>query len=141
MPSFKQNGNKPQDFWLVDDSKDFGVLSGGTLEEYPQDLPIRLHVGNAAYGMTHIQGRHAAWYQHIKINPVNLLWDKLQTQGDIYTTEKYGKFKWSFRFHPGSLLVVEYRTKDNEDYLSVVTLYQHPASLDGMRVGRYKPQS
>jgi hypothetical protein len=138
MPVFTQTGLRQQDYLLVDGSKDFAILSAGVLKDYPQALPIRLHVGNAAFGLRHMNLRHASWYKKLGLNPVDLLWQKLQSRAIIYPAEATEKFKWSFRFNPSSLMIVEYRD-DDDGYLSVVSLYSHPHALDGNPIAKYRP--
>jgi hypothetical protein len=44
------SGVTKDDYWLVDGSRDFSLLPANTITGWDIDLPIRLHVGNVAYG-------------------------------------------------------------------------------------------
>lgn len=137
MPVFIPTGNTPNDFWQADGNIDFALFQAGRFGKYPEVMPIRLHVGNAAFGQTHIDFRHSVWLQSLKTQSYSLVWEKLQMPAAIYESDKENACKFSFRFSPESLMVIELHK--SQEYFSVVTLYSHPRQIDGRHLGRYKP--
>jgi hypothetical protein len=139
MPEFTSTGTKKHDLWLVDNSKDFAWFPDNLLDTVTEPAPIRLHVGDFAFGQVHIdnaQGRQA-WLQKLKTNTPTLVWEKLQFPAQVYLSDKLGALKLSFRHSPEAVMVLEWRT--NGSYFSVVTIYSHPTRLDGQSIGRYRP--
>ncbi|MEY4978028.1 MAG: hypothetical protein RLZZ352_298 [Pseudomonadota bacterium] len=103
-----------------------------------EPIPIRLHVGNLAFGQIHIDRKHGNWLRTHASDAKALVWSKLQSPAQVYASDKAGALKLSFRFAPEALMVLEYR-EALRAYLSVVTLYQHPRHVDGQNIGRYRP--
>jgi hypothetical protein len=135
MPVFSCTGTKWHDLWQVDGSNELAWFPGGVVAEFPEPAPIRLHVGNAAFGQIHIQNRHGHWVSRSRLSVPELVWNKLQSPGSIYSTVVDQRFNLSLRLTPQSLIVLQWRG----DYFSVVSLYAHPSPLDGQWLGRYKP--
>jgi hypothetical protein len=142
MQIFSCTGSGIRDLWLVDGSADFGFFPQSLMRELNAStpLPIRLHVGNRAFGQVHIDQKHGHWLATLKSDAAALVWAKLKTPAQVYASDKAGALKLSFRFAPEALMVLEYR-EASRAYLSVVTLYQHPRHVDGQHLGRYRPAS
>lgn len=140
MPTFTVSSSnaKAQDLWLVDGLPDFAMFPGGVLAEVPTSVPIRLHVGTAAYGELHIQKRHGHWVSKLCKSVPEFVHQKLGQPGNIYCTEVENKVKISLRLNPASLLIMNLIANGTQDYFSVTSLYMHPAKLDGMVIGRYQ---
>lgn len=138
MPVFSTTGSKHSDFWLADGAQDFGWLRGGLVEGFNQPAPIRLHVGNAAFGQVHIDIRHGHWIQRQNTTTPELAWAKLQYPAQLYEAIPVGRLAFSFRFSPASVMIVEW--KQGGSYFSIFTMYSHPnRPIDGRSLGRYKP--
>jgi hypothetical protein len=102
-------------------------------------LPIRLHVGNVGFGHHHISLKHSHWYKRVGKEIPDLIYEKLQQAGYIYSTEIEGKLKISLRIAPETLILLELRHSEQESYFSIVTAYSHPSRIDGEGLGRYRP--
>lgn len=140
MPVFSCTGSAIRDLWLADDRSDFAFFPQSLMRELNASapLPIRLHVGNSAFGQVHIDQRHGHWLTTLQSDAKAMVWARLQTSAQVYASDKASALKLSFRFAPTALMVLEYREGPNP-YLSVVTLYQHPRHVDGQHIGRYRP--
>lgn len=139
---FAKTGNQSSCLWLVSDSPEFGVLSGG-VAGIKEDTPIYLKVGNASYGETHIRNRHFHWVTSQGFDSVpHIVHFKLCQPGEIYSTETDSKLKIVMRLRPSAMLVMELIENPHDGlpaHLSITTLYFHQGSIDGLRVGRYLP--
>ncbi len=136
-PEFRATGDHHSDLWLVNGSPDFAIFPGGIIPGFTVDVPIRLKVGNLAYGGKHIQHRHAVWCKKQGFDSVPaLVYHKLSHAGEVYSTESAGKLKIMMRLNPSALLVIEHITHP-EPHFSITTLYHHQSALDGTRLGRY----
>ena len=139
MPLFRASGYKPHDFWLADESCDFGRLPCGLVDGFNDAAPIRLHVGNSAFGQIHIDKKHSAWVKSQNLTTPQLVWTKLQSKGQIYRTTPIERFIFSFRFSPACLMIVEWRPSGS--YYSVVTMYMHTnKSLNEPYLCNYRPK-
>lgn len=136
MPVFTSQGTHARHLWLVDNSPHFSHFPGGIIDGLNDPVPIWLYVGTLAYGEVHIKARHAHWVNKTKKTVPQLVYEKLSQAGPIYTTEGDKKFKVSLRLTPSALLVLEYMDRATPHF-SVTSLYMHPATLDGMKLGRY----
>lgn len=140
MPVFLTTGSKHSDFWLADGSSDFGWLPPGLIDGFDESAPIRLHVGNKAFGQVHIDAKHGHWVARQKTTTPELVWSKLQNRAQIYEAIPMGRLAFSFRFAPSAIMIAEWRPSGC--YFSVVTMYIHPSrTIDGRHLGRYKPIS
>lgn len=139
MPVFTCTGTKKTDLWLADGSENFAWFPGNLLTTLTEPAPIRLHVGDFAFGQVHIDNApgRAAWLKKLKTDTPSLIWGKLQHRAPVYLSDKPGALKLSFRFSPEALMVLEWRNSGG--YFSVVTIYSHPTHLDGQHIGRYRP--
>lgn len=137
MPVFTRTGSAPRDLWLADGSPDFAYFPGGVLAGAPEPLPIRLKVGNAAYGEVHILKRHGHWVSKQNMSVPELVYAKLGQAGVIYCTERDDKVKVSLRLNPTSLLILDLISGGGVGHFSVTSLYMHPSRLDGWNLGRY----
>ncbi|HEX8963857.1 MAG TPA: hypothetical protein VF801_12710 [Rhodocyclaceae bacterium] len=135
MPVFTSQGTHARHLWLVDNSPHFSHFPGGIIDGLNDPLPIWLYVGTAAYGEVHIR-KHAHWVSKAKKTIPEFVYEKLGQPGLIFNTEKEKKFKVSLRLTPSALLVLEYFDRVTPHF-SVTSLYMHPATLDGMKLGRY----
>lgn len=136
MPTFTREGDQPWHLWLADESPDFSIFPGGIIAGLDDPLPIRLKVGNIAYGETHIWKRHGHWVKRSGMSVPSLVYEKLGHSGQIYNTESGSKLKVSLRLSPSALLVLELIERGTLHF-SVTSLYAHPAHLDGQIIGRY----
>jgi hypothetical protein len=139
ITSLAATGSRADDLWLVNGTSDLAWLSPkllrSVLENQTDSVPVRLHVGNLAYGQRHIEHRHGHWLNKHGTNAQMLVWQKLQHPAQVYLSDKKGGLKLSFRFAPEALMVLEWR----QTCFSVVTLYSHPQHTDGQPIGRYRP--
>jgi hypothetical protein len=142
MPVFTCPGSGIRDLWQANGTSDFAFLPQSLMRELnaTAPLPIRLHVGNLAFGQVHIDHKHGHWLRKLQSDSKTLVWSKLQMPAQVYASDKSGALKLSFRFTPEVLMVLEYREAPSA-YLSVVTLYQHPRNVDGQHLGRYRPSN
>jgi hypothetical protein len=136
MPTFTRQGDLHWHLWLVDDSPDFAFFPGGIVAGLDEPTPIRLKVGNAAYGEIHIWKRHGHWVKRTGMDVPALVHEKLGHSGPVYNTESGSKLKVSLRLSPSALLVLELIERGTMHF-SVTSLYAHPAHLDGQIIGRY----
>lgn len=135
---FSVTGERPNDFWLVNDSREFSVLSGGTIAKFASDIPIFLKVGNLSFGERHIAAKHSVWVKKQSVHSVaELVYLKLEHSGEIYCTEVAHKIKIIMRLKPSAIMVMQY-DPNPEPHFSIVTLYFHQDKLDGSKIGRYR---
>ncbi len=170
MPAFtleKSDKNKPanaQDYWLVDNSRDWAFIG----EELAKELnvkpytPVRLKHGNErTFGARHITKPSRAGtvkklvekfvpkHEHAKIAASNTyaqeyLWLKLGHGGTVYSDlDNDDKSVFTLRTNPNSLLILtkQYCDIDKIEYLSVTSLYEvgrtGSKNLDGEKLGTY----
>ncbi len=100
-------------------------------------VPIRLRVGTIAYGQVHIQKRHGHWVSRMGKSVPEFVYEKLGQPGKIYCTEVDEKVKISIRLSPASLLILSLISDGGQGHFSVTSIYNHPARLDGLVIGRY----
>lgn len=131
-------GNK-YDFYSSTDGIDIGVFPGGTISSIPDPLPIRLQRGDRTWGGLHIATKHGHWLKKQQLDVHEMVWLKLRQQGAVYTTEENGKLKISLRIHPAALLILRLIDTGSEIFLTVVSVYFHPQSLDGDKLCDYRP--
>lgn len=136
MPIFTKQGDQHWHLWLADESPDFSIFPGGFIADLDDPVPIRLKVGNIAYGETHIGARHGHWVKRTGLTVPELVYEKLGHSGPVYNTESGSKLKISLRLSPSALLVLELIERGTMHF-SVTSLYAHPAQLDGVVIGRY----
>ena len=141
MMIFTKTGATARDFWLADNSATFAVFPANTISLFNRDLPIRLHVGNQAYGACHIEKHWVPKTARQRTIP-ELIYHKLGQSGTIYNTENSKKLKITMGLSPGGLMVMEYRyqqlDEQTDEYLSITTFYGPQRSrVDGMVIGRY----
>jgi len=136
VSTFTKTGSRARDRWLVDGSPDFSVLPAGAVPRIDVDVPIWLYVGTAAYGETHIRGRHWRWVEQTRMEIPQLVYQKLGQPGQIWCTEEQRKLKINLRLNPASLLVMTL-FDGGTPHFSVTTLYPHQSKLDGEHIGRY----
>ncbi|MGR4991337.1 hypothetical protein ACPV3U_17335 [Vibrio rotiferianus] len=136
--TFTTTGDKPFDFWLINNSKDWAVIPAGTIKGFDEDLPIRLQVGNKGFGQKHIEFRHSHWLKKITKTVQEALATKLGQSGSIYTTEEDNKLKIMMRVSPDSLLVIRHVSNRQGNFFTVVSLYYKNERVDGDYVGRYE---
>lgn len=141
MPTFTTTGSDEDDFWLVDGNPDFAILPGNACENFSMDLPIRLHVGNGAFGELHIRKHLRDINDRQRRQPPELVYVKLGQGGEIYNTESDEKIKIPQSFNPRALMILRYRylwvNHKKFEYLSVVSLYSWDL-IDGKPIGRYR---
>lgn len=142
MAIFTKSGNEPENFWLVDGSPDFSIMPANTMSMFPEQLPIRLHVGDKSYGQVHTE-KHWDSKKAGRRTVPELIHHKLGQGGMIYCTEKDSKIKITMNLTPGGLLVMEHRYQKNgyqrEYYFSVTTFYgPMRRAVDGQVIGRYE---
>lgn len=142
MASFIASGTTKDDYWLVDGHKDFSILPANTITGWDIDLPIRLHVGNVAFGQIHMQKHVYELKDRMKRSIPELVYYKLGQGADIYNTENSRKIKLKFGLTPNALICMERRFLELgggkiDEYLSMVTIYPPRGQLDGHSIGRY----
>jgi hypothetical protein len=140
--AFIATGPTEDDYWLVNGSKEFSILPANTITGWDIDLPIRLHVGNVAYGQIHMQKHVYQIKDRLKRSIPELVHYKLGQGATIYNTEKSTKIKLKFGLVPGALIVMERRYMwlddgKKDEYLSMTTIYPPWRPLDGEPIGRY----
>ena len=123
------------EFWLINDSPDFGLIKGGVFGITRLDAPIRLQRGDGWFGEAHIQLKHSIWIKKNGLFIPELVWNKCRQPGIIYSTEELHKGKIMLPLSPSSLMVLRYIPKGN--FWTVVTLYPHEGVIDGLELGRY----
>lgn len=140
-PIFRQTGTAKEDFWLVNDSRDFGFMP--PINDIP-GLPIRLHVGTPDFGEIHLKKHQNKWPRYMLTwPPAQILYSKLESSGSVFITESRSKFKVALYLKPAALLVVEYRylyiEGAKEFYWSVISLHPRDlARLDGEVICNYR---
>ena len=134
---FRETGGKAHDFILVDDKIDWAVIPGGTLDGFNVDLPIRLQVGNPAFGKQHIINRHSPWLDKHQKSVEEMLFEKLGSPGQVWTTEEDDKIKIMMSLAPDAVLVLKLINTKKDSFFSVTTIYHKRGSVDGSRIGRY----
>ena len=170
MPAFtleksdKNKAAKANDYWLVDDSRDWAYIGEplATKIGIKPHTPIRLKHGNErTFGARHIVKRQRAnsvktlvekftpKKDHGKIAATQTyaqeyLWLKLGHGGTVYSDlDNVDKSVFTLRTNPNSLLILEkqYCRLDNIEYLSVTSLYEVGRTgskhLDGDKLGTY----
>ncbi len=142
MASFIPTGATKDDYWLVNGSRDFSLLPANTITGWNIDLPIRLHVGNVAFGQIHMQKHLREFKDRLNRTIPELIYYKLGQGGTIYNTEKDIKFKIKFGLAPDALVLMERRyvklgAGERDEYLSLVSFFPSRSRLDGTPVGRY----
>lgn len=140
--AFIATGPTKDDYWLVNGSKEFSILPANTITGWDIDLPIRLHVGNVAYGQIHMQKHVYQIKDRLKRSIPELVYYKLGQGATIYNTEKSMKIKLKFGLAPDALIVMERRYMwlddgNKDEYLSMTTIYPAGRPLDGEPIGRY----
>lgn len=141
-PIFLQTGTAKEDFWLVNDSRDFGLMP--PIDDIPE-LPIRLHVGTPDFGEIHLKKHQNKWPQYmLKWPPAKILHLKLSSSGSVFMTESKSKLKVALFLSPAALLVVQHRylylEGVKEFYWSVISLHPRDlAKLDGNVICKYLP--
>lgn len=103
---FTKTGTTERDFWLVDNSTTFAIFPANTIRMFNRALPIRLHVGNQAYGACHIEKHWIPKTSGQRTIP-ELIYHKLGQAGAIYNTESNKKLKITMALSPGGLMVLE----------------------------------
>lgn len=143
MPSFIVTGSSKNDYWLVDGNRDFSFLPANTITGWTIDLPIRLHLGNIAYGQIHMQKHLYQFKDRRKRSVPELIYYKLGQGAEIYNTETDVKLKFKFGLYPNALVFMEKRYLyltggKREDYLSLVSFYPPNSNRsEGKPIGRY----
>ena len=59
--TIKGDEEDPDSFWLIDGSEDFAIIPGNTISGIPNDIPIKLNVGDQSFGERHVSIRHNLW--------------------------------------------------------------------------------
>ncbi|MGK5038785.1 hypothetical protein ACQ4WQ_00425 [Janthinobacterium sp. GB1R12] len=141
MATFTKTGEQATDFWLADGSKTFSIFPANTVEAFPRDIPIRLHVGNSSYGQIHTE-KHWKFKSAGNRTIPQLIHFKLGQSGTVYMTEAQKKMKITLGVTPGGLMLLEYRYQHDagrliDEYFSVTTFYANRAPVDGDKIGRY----
>ena len=134
---FRETGGKAHDFILVDDKIDWALIPAGTFEGFDVDLPIRLQVGNPAFGKQHIIKRHSRWLDKHQKSVEEMLFEKLGSSGQVWTTEEDDKIKIMMSVAPDAVLVLKLIHTKTDSFFSVTTIYHKRGSVDGSRIGRY----
>jgi hypothetical protein len=143
MPSVPPNGS-PYDFYTSAGERDIGIFPGQLIPEVPDSIPVCLQRGDRSWGGIHIATKHGHWLDGQKLDVHEMVWLKLRQPGSIYSTESDGKLKISLRIHPSALLILRLiRGASGKsalgDFMTVVSVYFHPKSLDGKRIAAYQP--
>lgn len=138
MPTIPTEGDQFE-FYSSATGLDIGIFPAGLVAQVPDALPVRLQRGDRLWGGLHIATKHGHWLDKQRLDVHEMVWLKLRQQGSVYTTEIEGKLKISLKIHPSALLVLRLIETANESFMTVVSVYFHPNSLDGTFLSSYQP--
>ena len=139
--TIKGDEEDPGSFWLIDGSQDFAIIPGNTISGIPNDIPIKLNVGDQSFGERHVSIRHNSWVKRCmnhkseydkRLVPA-LLHKKLNQSGTIYEIGNK-KFSILLRLTPNTTLIL----KNMGQYLSVTSFYYKANSPDELWIQKGK---
>ena len=129
-------GNKHDFYAAPNGSFDLATMPGGVVDFSPNHTPIRLQRGDGGFGAHHIAAKHGVWLDRHKKTVTEMVWEKLQQPGLIYTTEDASKLKVTMRFPPPALLLLRH-ISSAQPFFTVVSLYLLEGAVDGEPLGQY----
>ena len=139
MPVFTSSGGRRYDLWQVDGSNDMAWCQSRGFEGLSALVPIRLHVGNNAFGQRHIDKRHGVWIKGFACPTHEVVWRQLQMKGQVYSDDCESKLKIRWQNPSDVVMVLKWQAFEGQGYLSVVTFYKRSSKLNDKRLGWYTP--